>query len=73
MVHFSLNGRKILLGQDEWVDAPLAAARLDEERQQVEHMLQTLFKHEICNVDTLHDQKAALDAAIALCERQAAH
>jgi hypothetical protein len=71
MVHFSLRGQDILLGKDEWVHATAAAERLDRERRQVEQRLTETSIHERYNVPTLEEQKAALDAAIALCERQA--
>jgi hypothetical protein len=39
MRHFSLNGRTVLLGKDEWLEPEVAEMRLDQERQRVQQLI----------------------------------
>jgi hypothetical protein len=75
MQHFSINHHEVLLGRDEWLDAPQAEARLDQERQKIHQTIERWRLHSDernARIQALDGQMEAIDAAIKLCRRQAA-
>jgi hypothetical protein len=74
--HFSIKGRSLLLGTDEWLEPADAERRLAEELKRIQAMIagrpgSSAPSDGPSETTLLADQRGAIEAAISLCRKLA--